>query len=286
LLPSREAAVAAAAPVPDTAAEGAFGGPSEVPGLPGPGAESGARDGQLEDLEVDTIVPHSKDEDLPIFADLESEWFLRREEAALPPPPGLPLEEWGISLEDLPATAPSLAGAAGSGQVAAAGEARPEPAAARNGVESQPARPAASSQPPPLLPVRQPRGTGEPARSLGPLGPGEPPRPGRTTWVSPADEGWRAAERLSNPNDGGTTDAGLPIRVPMAHFVPGAAPTPLRQSAAAQARGQAASQTQSRSPDAVRGMLSSYQRGLRQGREAGRHREKETDETYANQEHS
>src|SRR5262249_32003510 len=100
----------------------------------------------------------------------------------------------------------------------------------------------------------------------------------------------RAAERLTTtPGEAATTSAGLPIRVPMAHYVPGAAPSPIRQTAAVQARGQAqpaARPTQPRSPEAVRGMLASYQRGLRQGREAGRHRQTESDETYANQEHS
>src|SRR5262249_35553188 len=91
-------------------------------GLPGVGDDgplSGAGGGDLPgippvDLDEDTIVPHSKDEDLPIFAGLESEWFLRREDEPLPPPPGLPLEEWGISLEDLP-PAPRRRGGAGGG---------------------------------------------------------------------------------------------------------------------------------------------------------------------------
>jgi hypothetical protein len=72
----------------------------------------------------------------------------------------------------------------------------------------------------------------------------------------------------------------------MAHFVPGAAPTQGRQNAAAQARGQAARQAQQRSPEAVRGMLANYQRGLRQGREAGRHQQDSDGTTYVNQEHS
>ena len=41
------------------------------------------------------------------------------------------------------------------------------------------------------------------------------------TWSSPADEGWRAAEVAHSPVSGGTTAAGLPVRVPKANLVPG-----------------------------------------------------------------
>ena len=44
-----------------------------------------------------------------------------------------------------------------------------------------------------------------------------------STWTSPADEGWRAAEVVSAPTSGGLTSAGLPKRVPKANLVPGAA---------------------------------------------------------------
>jgi len=108
-------------------------------------------------------------------------------------------------------------------------------------------------------------------------------------WTTPADEGWRLAEKLAAPSEGGTTSAGLPIRVPMAHFVPGAAPTQGRPPAGAPAaaRGPAAQQAQQRrSPEAVRGMLQNYQRGLRQGREASQHQQDSDGTTYVNQEHS
>src|SRR5262249_20913117 len=41
------------------------------------------------------------------------------------------------------------------------------------------------------------------------------------SWSSPADEGWRAAEVAQSPVSGGTTAAGLPVRVPRANLVPG-----------------------------------------------------------------
>jgi len=79
------------------------------------------------------------------------------------------------------------------------------------------------------------------------------------TWSSPADEGWRAAEVATSPVSGGTTAAGLPVRVPKANLVPGtvasaaAAPAP-------PAPARSATQAQER--------LASFQRGIRNARAA------------------
>src|SRR5262249_34457868 len=79
------------------------------------------------------------------------------------------------------------------------------------------------------------------------------------TWSSPADEGWRAAEVAQAPVSGGTTAAGLPVRVPKANLVPGtvssvaAAPPP-------PAPARSATQAQER--------LASFQRGIRNARAA------------------
>jgi hypothetical protein len=79
------------------------------------------------------------------------------------------------------------------------------------------------------------------------------------TWSSPADEGWRAAEVAQAPVSGGTTAAGLPLRVPKANLVPGTVsstatapspPAPARSAARAQER------------------LASFQRGIRSARAA------------------
>jgi hypothetical protein len=79
------------------------------------------------------------------------------------------------------------------------------------------------------------------------------------TWSSPADEGWRAAEVANSPVSGGTTEAGLPVRVPKANLVPGTVsgtaaapppPAPARSAAQAQER------------------LASFQRGIRNARAA------------------
>ncbi|HSV66078.1 MAG TPA: nitrate- and nitrite sensing domain-containing protein [Mycobacteriales bacterium] len=276
------------------------------------------------DLDEDTIVPHGKDEDLPIFAALESQWFLRRDAEPPPPPPGLPLAEWGISLDDLSVAEPDLAGPpmdrvdVGLGEPEHAGTLPSEGAklaAAETPSQAEPGR----QDSPPALPVRgrrqagaepgsplpgrppaaeapgspyRPEPSGQPAplaASVNPAAARQPvPPPPQSPWESPSDDGWRAAGRLAAPSSAGITEAGLPIRVPLAHFVPGAAPAPDRPGGPAPAEGQPPPPpAHLRSPEAVRGMLSSYQRGLLQGREAGRHRHHDPDETpFANQEHA
>jgi hypothetical protein len=89
------------------------------------------------------------------------------------------------------------------------------------------------------------------------------PPPDDESWASPADEGWRAAERLLQPTSGGTTRAGLPMRVPQAHLMPGGADVP---SAAPPEPVRPAY----RSPEAVRSRLASYHQGVRRGRHADR----------------
>jgi hypothetical protein len=94
-----------------------------------------------------------------------------------------------------------------------------------------------------------------------PSSPGAEPEeePTTSTWTSPADEGWRAAQVVSAPTSGGLTSAGLPKRVPKANLVPGAAgsadqapaaPPPVRSAAATRER------------------FASFQRGVREGRAA------------------
>jgi len=94
-----------------------------------------------------------------------------------------------------------------------------------------------------------------------PPGAAGPPEPELEPWQSPADEGWRAAERLLSPTTGGVTRAGLPMRVPQAHLVPGAAD---------QAPAPAPTPATSRSPEAVRSRLASYHQGVRRGRHSDR----------------
>jgi signal transduction histidine kinase len=81
--------------------------------------------------------------------------------------------------------------------------------------------------------------------------------PEAATWrTSAADEGWEAAAAASSPSTGGTTDAGLPKRVPQANLVPGAAPPETVEPVPA------------RSAAATRDRFASFQRGIREGRAA------------------
>jgi hypothetical protein len=89
---------------------------------------------------------------------------------------------------------------------------------------------------------------------------------GEVSWRTVADDGWRAAQAAAMPNDNGTTDHGLPRRVPMAQLVPGGVEP-------------AAASSDRRTPDSVRGLLSAYHRGVQRGRDA--HGGAETD-PYSN----
>jgi signal transduction histidine kinase len=86
---------------------------------------------------------------------------------------------------------------------------------------------------------------------------------GPSSWTSPADEGWRAAEAVAVPAAGDTTQAGLPRRVPRANLVPGSVGT-----GSAQGSQETATEAPVRSPDAARSRMASFQRGVREGRAA------------------
>jgi hypothetical protein len=81
------------------------------------------------------------------------------------------------------------------------------------------------------------------------------------TWSSPGDEGWKAAQAAAKPVAAGLTQKGLPKRVPKSNLVPGSA----GGTGAAKATPPA---MPARSAEEVRGKLSSFHRGLRQGRDA------------------
>ncbi|KRV49363.1 hypothetical protein AQ490_20430 [Wenjunlia vitaminophila] len=83
---------------------------------------------------------------------------------------------------------------------------------------------------------------------------GEAPE-GADQWQSPNDDHWRRASQVRDPQASGFTPSGLPRRVPRANLIPGSAqPTP-----------QDGPQV-SRTPDEVRGRLTSLRRGIQQGR--------------------
>jgi hypothetical protein len=74
-------------------------------------------------------------------------------------------------------------------------------------------------------------------------------------WQTAADEGWQAARAASEVPVDTTTTAGLPKRTPMAQLVPGGVD-----------RG--GNSVQRRTPEAVRGLLSAYHRGVQRGRQS------------------
>jgi signal transduction histidine kinase len=82
------------------------------------------------------------------------------------------------------------------------------------------------------------------------------------TWTSPADEGWRAAQVVASPAAGETTQAGLPRRVPRANLVPGSV------GSGGTGSQDAVAEAPARSADDVRSRMSSFQRGVREGRAA------------------
>ncbi|RKN23726.1 HAMP domain-containing protein [Micromonospora musae] len=73
------------------------------------------------------------------------------------------------------------------------------------------------------------------------------------SWETAADDGWRAATAATDVPVRSTTPTGLPKRTPMAQLVPGAVEKPTTS-------------VQRRSPEAVRGLLSAYHRGVQRGR--------------------
>jgi hypothetical protein len=76
---------------------------------------------------------------------------------------------------------------------------------------------------------------------------------GSGPWHTAADEGWQAARAAAEAPVEITTTAGLPKRKPMAQLVPGGVD-------------RAENSTQRRTPEAVRGLLSAYHRGVQRGR--------------------
>jgi anti-sigma regulatory factor (Ser/Thr protein kinase) len=93
-------------------------------------------------------------------------------------------------------------------------------------------------------------------------------KPAEPAWASPADAGWKAAQAVAAAKVEASTPSGLPKRVPMANFVPGRVDQPAQR--------RAARPTTQRSPDAVRGVLSSYRSGLEQGRQVTKARHSAT----------
>jgi signal transduction histidine kinase len=92
-------------------------------------------------------------------------------------------------------------------------------------------------------------------------------------WTSPGDDGWRVAASAQIPVAGGTTEAGLPKRVPRANLVPGSASRPgtggLGEDSHRDPAPEPATAGTPRSAQEIRERLGSFQRGARAGHAAG-----------------
>jgi signal transduction histidine kinase len=100
------------------------------------------------------------------------------------------------------------------------------------------------------------------AEPVGLRPPEQPPAPVAVTettsaegWTSSADEGWRAADEVADADPGEYTPAGLPRRRPKEHLLPGSVAPPSGHQPAHR-----------RDAGVLRDRLSSFQRGVREGR--------------------
>ncbi|MFC6015884.1 nitrate- and nitrite sensing domain-containing protein [Plantactinospora solaniradicis] len=109
------------------------------------------------------------------------------------------------------------------------------------GVPAGPATPAPAAAPEPGGGV--PNGTGASNGAGGYAAAG---------WQTRADEGWRAATELVNPDIVGTTPSGLPIRQPQRHLVPGGVAPPREQQPV----------SEHRDPAEVANAMAAYARGV------------------------
>ncbi|MEH1093392.1 sensor histidine kinase [Micromonospora sp. CPCC 205739] len=175
--------------------------------------------------------------ELPIFRELESAWFRTRkpgpEEAAAaaakPAANGTATQQMSAvdaAGRPVPNTATRTTGNAPMANTPTAGGAPRDNGSTTNGG----ARPG-------------------PAEAL----PNRRPTPQSAGWQTAADDGWRAAVAASEVPVAATTQTGLPKRTPMAQLVPGAVEKPTTS-------------VQRRTPEAVRGLLSAYHRGVQRGR--------------------
>jgi signal transduction histidine kinase len=143
-------------------------------------------------------------EPTPIFEAIESEWFRRREQARAAATANRSAASHRT--DPLPDPPRQTAGPAQPGQGAAFA------------FPAQPGPQEPPSVPPPAAPAPFPAA----ASAADPAQPATAPA-AAAEWTSPADEGWRAAQALSNPAQDGVTQAGLPRRTPRANLVPGRA---------------------------------------------------------------
>ncbi|MDT4992199.1 MAG: hypothetical protein QOH97_2091, partial [Actinoplanes sp.] len=180
--------------------------------------------------------------ELPIFRELESAWFTTANAASIAP----------ASTAPTPSAAPAPAPAA-------------EPVSTANDLITTQRF---STAEPTARPVTVPQQATSPEspstdrswdvsreRDTASVGAASGASNGGNPWQTAADEGWQAARAASEIPVETTTTAGLPKRTPMAQLVPGGVD-----------RG--GNSVQRRTPEAVRGLLSAYHRGVQRGRQS------------------
>jgi signal transduction histidine kinase len=203
------------------------------------------------------------DERLPIFEAMESEWFRRRDEAraqaqAAAQRPAAPVPAAAaVAQAPAPAVAPPPAPQARPAEPWESAPGFPPPSAAPIAAEA-PAPNSAGDRP---METPAPSWPSTSAAAAEEVRAPEGARGASGTWSSPGDEGWRAAQAAAKPVAAGLTQKGLPKRVPKSNLVPGSA----GGNGAAKATPPSIAP---RSAEDVRGRLSSFHRGLRQGRDA------------------
>ncbi|MFV2109700.1 nitrate- and nitrite sensing domain-containing protein [Micromonospora sp. LOL_015] len=172
--------------------------------------------------------------ELPIFRELESAWFRTRRPTA---------DEARAAAGAMIKQSGGAASTATTQPIAKVDASRP-PAPASEAGTTTAGRPGSSlpRRPEPVA------ATSRPAAAGGGGGEGTP-----DSWQTAADDGWRAASAAADVEVAEKTQAGLPKRVPMAQLVPGGVD-------------KASSSVQRRTPEAVRGLLSAYHRGVQRGR--------------------
>ncbi|MGO8883513.1 MAG: nitrate- and nitrite sensing domain-containing protein [Streptosporangiaceae bacterium] len=193
---------------------------------------------------------------LPIFEAVESDWFRRGRPATSQPDERRTAANGGGGADAADAAAPPVSGPAVDSP-AAGSPGLSEPGLSEPGLsDSDPSSPGLTSPglSGPGLSDRD--ASGSRADSVTSTNGASGAEHQSGGWASAADEGWRAAEAVSEPSSAGLTPAGLPKRVPQANLVPGTAaaespaPAPARSAAATRER------------------LASFQRGIREARAA------------------
>ena len=234
--------------------------------------ESTAEESTSEEAEESTAdEPDGLDEawateTTPIFEEIASAWFsaqrlvpvdwhaTERDEAALSEPPATADRAPSATQTTAPSPLPRRVPAKATDAAVAAARPAAEPTAAS--ARPEPASPDnhAPSVGVPSIPKITPPEPQWPAQPHSPAAFG----PRSSEFASPADVGWEAAQSLVEPDveevPEGLTEAGLPRRRPRARLIPGSA-------GPAGPAGRA-----SRTAEQIRGLLASYQAGIRQGR--------------------